>query len=875
MTKTKSSTKSKQAAAADEPASAGSRLAAAAAVMALLLLLVWAPTILQKLRPDWWKQLAGLGRTGAHKAEISLTWLPGVAATARTIVTLVVVAVVLLAIVAAVLKAHQTKREEVRGIQRDALLTVLQKALPPGFLAKHMRVRTWQGDIPSRVVVDLPQQTPVQSIEWRLGFSQAVQSVMGEISPIQWPAGRRRRIELRKLSNKDIERGTSKSGDSLEERIVSALTGLVPSPQPTITADAEHPDRKIIDVRYGKTTRDVSPNWRYRVVTIASMRLDQKFRATWDHQKLRFRLEPVPPLPSVVPWQDSFVLTADQDSRPGRWMGVYGIDEEHRLVGWEPSDREPHALFTGDPGTGKTEAIKAFIASMLRLGALVAISDPKQKDFAEFLGRPGVICVAQTVEDRVGMLIDLHAEMKRRTSAGALRKLETRYLGAAEDRATAAIDDLPIVVVMDELTQHTKDVQKWWAALSKDERVEWLGTDSRVCPALSYPGEIVQLARAVKLHVLVGMQRADAANFGGDSTAMRDMIAHHVSMGQLSPIGSEMQYGDRQIGSEVVIEGVGEGMSNGTRFDGKKVLSRQVPGRFKALYTADICEQDEFWDQVATAAPDASLVALPHVSAAARDPYAAIDLLRRQASGEEVEARAPIVPEFRPTTPPIELPVDDQADRPDVDDQADRSDVDDQAAELDGPHASWAALVTDEPADEPADEVMEEVATSTPTPAPAGDEEIAVGDDEWAAAVIDFPTEKTRQADKAPAEEKVPSAVPADAEPEQPEVTATPGVLTAEFVDQMALPDVDESGLERDVDGTVWERNSPAAVEEGQMISIGDLVEARVVEAQGVFEDEFDGSEVWRFVVDNDGEEEVIDLNEEDVVLCRQLRKAA
>jgi len=244
-------------------------------------------------------------------------------------------------------------------------------------------------------------------------------------------------------------------------------------------------------------------------------------------------------------------------------------------------------------------------------------------------------------------------------------------------------------------------------------------------------------------------------------------------------------------------------------------------------------------------------------------------LLRRQAAGDQVEARAPLVPQFRPTPPP-ELPVDDLVGS--VTD--DGTSVDDAAStareQLTGPHASWAALISDGADAESATHGAS--AASGPSPVPGDDGAVDVGDDEWAAAVIDFPTEMSRRS----AKQSAPAATaPVEDELEQPETAVTVGVLTAEAVDQMALPDVDESGLERDVDGTIWERNSPAAIVEGQTISIGDLDEVRVIEALGVFEDEFDGSEVWRFVVDNDGEEEVIDLNEEDVVLCRQHGKAA
>ena len=63
--------------------------------------------------------------------------------------------------------------------------------------------------------------------------------------------------------------------------------------------------------------------------------------------------------------------------------------------------------------THNTETMKAVVDSLLLQGALVAIIDPKQQDFAEYLGRPGVVCVATDIADQVGALVDIEAEMMR------------------------------------------------------------------------------------------------------------------------------------------------------------------------------------------------------------------------------------------------------------------------------------------------------------------------------------------------------------------------------------------------------------------------------------------------------------------------------
>ena len=398
-------------------------------------------------------------------------------------------------------------------------------------------------------------------------------------------------------------------------------------------------------MEYGETTRDQSPAWRARVVDQVSARLGATFRARWDRQHRRFILQPVPMLPHPIVWSEQVAQLQHLDVGP--WVAAYGTDEDGHIVAWQPGDREPHAMFTGDPGTGKTESMKAAIDSLLEQGALVAIIDPKQQDFAEYLGRPGVICVATAVEDQVGALVDLEAEMMRRTSAKALARLSKQFpellVGAEDARyhsdrrppAQAVIDEVPLILVLDELTYHVAQVQEWWQRLSPPEKAEWGAEKARQAPMLTIPARIVALARAISMHALFGMQRPDANNFGG-STAMRDNIKHQASMGRQSRIGSEMQWGDGRTGSEVEISNVGEGVSNGLRLDPKtgQQLGRGVPGRFKAWYAADTAETAEFWERVAAVAPDAALVRLPHVSDAARDPRAAAAALRAKAYEE-------------------------------------------------------------------------------------------------------------------------------------------------------------------------------------------------------------------------------------------------
>ena len=127
--------------------------------------------------------------------------------------------------------------------------------------------------------------------------------------------------------------------------LVATLGGLVPIPRPTVTGGQ-------LVIEYGETTRDQSPAWRARVVEQVSARLGTAFSAVWDRQRRRLVLRPVPVLPHPIDWSQQVAQLHHLDLGP--WVAAYGTDEDGNIVAWQPGDREPHAMFTGDPGKNKT-----------------------------------------------------------------------------------------------------------------------------------------------------------------------------------------------------------------------------------------------------------------------------------------------------------------------------------------------------------------------------------------------------------------------------------------------------------------------------------------------------------------------------------------
>lgn len=528
-----------------------------------------------------------------------------------------------------VMRVWARRRGRRREAQRDSLATEVARLMPGDWDEKGgLWVRSWRGTSPRVVHVQASLSTSTNDPELRRRLQQILVSRMGP-TRITWPGDdhKSRRKARWIKATADTRQASPKDGrgEDTETVVRSALAGLVPTPK------VEAHDGGVIEIAYGETTRDQSEVWRARVVEQVSARTDARYRATWDRAKRSVQLAPVPELPAVIEWMDAI--------QRFRALGLteryvpYGIDEDGNWVVWEIGPAAPHTIGAGKTGAGKSELTKAVIQAWLLMGGLVAIIDPKRQDFAEFRGRPGVLAVATDLHDRLGLLKALRTEMFRRNAAAELRKLMVDNPDLAGDvppvsAKQAQLDQVRILLVVDELTQHRKDTEVWLRSLSREEKA--LQSD-----VVGIPGEMAQLARAVSMHEWVSMQRNDADNFG-DSTQMRDNLPHVTSMGQLSAIGSEMAWGDRFTGRNVVINGPGEGMSNGRRISPTgELLQTGVAGRFKAFYSAMDARRPEFWAEVAKMVPDASRIDLGEVSAAARDVKAAIAALRVVAYGAD------------------------------------------------------------------------------------------------------------------------------------------------------------------------------------------------------------------------------------------------
>lgn len=774
------------------------------------------------------------------------------------------------------------RREEFEAVEAS-----FKPVVSPSWSGKLMALG-WRGSEPTRIKLVLPKDAPVDDHEWRTKVAATARKALGgAIERVEWPKGHpARRSWRRRLATVEFVAvmplrwwqrllaavkgsGPGEGEDDApakgapEELLVRALAGLVPKPAPEVGPDG------TITVRYGETTRDQSPHWRGRVLDQVSARMGEPYRGSWDRRRRCVVLEPVPELAFPVAWADRWRAFREVCSEP--WVAPYGTDENGNFVAWQPGDRETHALLTGKPGNGKTATIKTIINSLLLQGAAVAIIDPKRVDFTAYHGRPGVVFLATDPADQAGALVDLEAEMMRRSAAAGLRRLvEQHNLGdellpppGAEDFGTA-----PLIVVLDELTYHAYQVQTWWASLSGEERQEWgANPKEKVPPMREIPTRIVALSRAVKIHVLLGVQRADGPNFGS-STAMRENIKHHTSLGQQEPLGSEMQWGDRRVGSEVVVAHPGQGLSNGLRISRSgQVLGRGStgagdPGRFGGWYTAQAEETEEFWAEVAKVAPDTSLIKLPNVSAGARDPKAAAEVLRQEAYGRAGSlglvspvdpaagghTAADVVPAgaaVEPAPSPAVLTLVPPPKPATVSESGVDEGLIERAARLVVAEGKGSANLVQRELRvgyERAKSVMEILEDRGVVGPVTGRKARRVLLDEASLDAMFGPVEAEEGSSDEPAVVIPPVSPPSDGPAEADAVGPSP-----------------ES----------WESALPSQVEVGDVLRFGDIDAGEVLEPPEPVVDEFDGSDLTRVVLSVEGEDQVVDLNQDEEVMRR------
>lgn len=277
---------------------------------------------------------------------------------------------------------------------------------------------------------------------------------------------------------------------------------------------------------------------RQRVERVVSARLPGRWTAHWDLQNDIVRFTQRPEMPTTV---YPVYMDVEEGNPHDIYLKLtlpYGVDENGNLITWQPA-LNPHMLIVGGTGTGKTVVEHGFVEQIARLGYRIWIIDGKRIEFVGFRGYPNVELVASRVEHQVRMIIAAHEMM------------EERYTLIEAGKATLKDFD-PLFLVIDEYATLRARILRWYKSVKQKG-------DPTQPPVIELIEDLARLARSAKIHMVVGLQRADVTFLGGE---MRDNFAARISMGRLSPQGANMMWDSFAIGVALPRNLRGRGISN-------------------------------------------------------------------------------------------------------------------------------------------------------------------------------------------------------------------------------------------------------------------------------------------------------------------------
>lgn len=291
-------------------------------------------------------------------------------------------------------------------------------------------------------------------------------------------------------------------------------------------------------VRYEVTPRLSSSALRARIESSMSAVLNGRWRAFWDLQGDRVRFEVRPDLsnlilnPNKAPDDIDPLATYDHLEVP------IGLDEDGHVISWKPK-RDPHGLVTGKTGKGKTVVLLGIIMYLAAHGWKVWGIDGKRIELLGLREWPNVELIAGRIDHQARVAHEMFTMMQQR--------FEDYEAG------TVKLEDFePVLFVIDEYKTFRNAVTRWFRSVKPK------GPGSQA-PVLEEISDFVSLARKVRMHLVIGLQRPDAEFLTGD---MRDNFNFRVSLGRLSPEGAKMMWDSFSTGVAIPPFAIGRGIAH-------------------------------------------------------------------------------------------------------------------------------------------------------------------------------------------------------------------------------------------------------------------------------------------------------------------------
>lgn len=263
--------------------------------------------------------------------------------------------------------------------------------------------------------------------------------------------------------------------------------------------------------------------------------LGGSWEAEWSMASRRVRFVRSPGLPTMVdpPLDFPEVTRANVRALYKDSVIPFGVDAYGNVVGWD-FKQSPHFLIAGATSTGKTSLLMTVATQCARRGMNVVWIDPKGFDSPGMRNWPNVSLVtAGTDEDGlVG-----HTAALRLIADTMIERLSQVKINP-----NRADDFDPIVVITDEFSNLA-------VALGQFYKTYGTSKEKGEPPTSRDIGILLRTARAVGIHMALGIQRPDTMFIAGEA---RDNTALRVAMGRLrSKDAAIMMFNDAVAGTRL------------------------------------------------------------------------------------------------------------------------------------------------------------------------------------------------------------------------------------------------------------------------------------------------------------------------------------
>ena len=387
-----------------------------------------------------------------------------------------------------------------------------------------VKLSRWRGGF-----IGLPQQVQltyharvVPDPEWLKSLAEVASVSLGAKYKVEAHLPRKRRVVLGAVGAEQVEK-TDPTVDRAS-RVVRDLLGESARVKVELNDDG---DATRIEVAHEQGSNMAMASKRLRVERVLATRVPGDWVPEWNLVEDTVVFSAREPMPSLVlpPPEHSPLVRTHADYRD--FQIPLGVDEDGEQLSWHPR-KQPHMVVVGTTGSGKTVVEQNVVQRLTQAGWKVWVIDGKRIEFIGLRDWPNVERLASRIEHQVKLIEDAHDLMNE------------RYALIEAGKATSA-DFEPVALIVDEATTLLEAADDWWA------EVKPKGGSSKSA-VLKRLGNIGRLGRSAKIHMLIGLQRADTRFISGE---FRDNLGMRVAMSRLSPDGAKMMWDSYVVGTTI------------------------------------------------------------------------------------------------------------------------------------------------------------------------------------------------------------------------------------------------------------------------------------------------------------------------------------